>query len=305
VSEETLDIKDKTRQRLEQVKDPTQKLRPFRKSDQLTRCALYWLPVTTFPAGVEERHWVLQFFDRLAKKLAEDRGLHCELFLQQKIVQGELMRTFLRSAADLSAVVGLSRRPGEQLPPPPSMQDVKDLQEGRKSFRASDYLGDYCYWFLDGDDHKARELFLGYGGLSMAFLKPDPKAAPPNLPIPRMFTEHFFFQQINLKAKIAAAARMSDPFMLKTKELFGTGLEEEPQYRGLLFITPLLRSEDFFKQPAEEIKKVFEVFDLYVNESPSDQGIIFAAKESIDDLLGDIVESMRQDGMVYPIGVGR
>ena len=305
MSEGTLDIKDATRQRLERVKDTSERLRPFRKSEQLTRCSLYWLPVTTFPARVEERKWLLHFFDRLAKKLAENQGLHCELFLQKKTVQGELMPTFLRSAADLSAVVGLSRNPGERLPPPPSTQDVKDLQEGRKSFRASDYMGDYCYWFLGGDDHKARELFLGHGGLSMAFLKPDPKTAPPDLPIPKAFTEHFFFQQINLKGKIAAAARMSDPFMLKTKELFGAGLEEEPQYRGLLFIVPLLRSEDFFKQPPEEIKKVFEVFDLYVNESPSDQGIIFAAKESIDDLLGDIVESMRQDGMAYPVGAGR
>jgi hypothetical protein len=305
VSEGTLDIKEAARQRLERAKDASEKLRPFRKSDQLTRCALYWLPVTTFPARVEERKWLLQFLDRLARKLADDRGLHCELFLQQKIIQGELMRTFLRFAADLSPVAGLSRRPGERLPPPPSMQDVKDLQEGRKSFRASDYLGDYSYWFLDGDDHKARELFLGYGGLSMGFLKPDPKTAPPNLPIPKTFTEHFFFRQINLKGKIAAAARMSDPLMFKTKELFGEGLEEEPQYRGLLFITPLLRSEDFFKQPAEEIKKVFEVFDLYVNESPSDQGMIFAAKESIDELLGEIVENMRRDGMVYPVGAGR
>jgi hypothetical protein len=294
--------KDRPRERLQPISDLSRKLLPLQRSTQMSRCALYWIPVSTFPVPSDQRTWLLEFFNRFSERLNQDQGAHCNLFLQQKLLQGELLRTFLRHAADMSAVMGLSRRPGAKLPPPPTMQDVKDLQEGRKSFRVSDYLGDYCYWFLDSDDRQQRSVFLGHGGLSMVFLKPDAKSVPPDVHLPKAISEHFYFKQINLKGKMAAAARLSDPFLLKTKELFGEGLEEEPQYRGLLYIIPLLASDDFFSQPEDVIKKVFQVFDVYVSESPSDRGLILASKEGIDDLLAEILEEMRDHHIEYPIG---
>ena len=90
-----------------------------------------------------------------------------------------------------------------------------------------------------------------------------------------------------------------DGFLDKSKELFGKGLEDNPEYPGILFILPLLATQDFFARPEEEVKQWFELFDVYVGESPVDQGVLLAAGFEIEPLLIEILAEMRDAGQGY------
>ncbi|MGH9435358.1 MAG: hypothetical protein ACRD06_05100, partial [Terriglobia bacterium] len=223
-----------------------------------------------------------------------------EVFLQYKVVQPALYQPLTKNSMELLPILGLSRKPGSTPPPLPTGDDVKAFQDGRKKFNIDDYVGDYCYWFLDNAAARQWELFFGYGGLTTLFLKAGPAAQLPQVPLPKAMAEHPFFRGINVQSKMASAARLADPFLAKSKELFGAGLENEPHYQGILFVVPLLASKDFFHQPEEETGKYFELFDLYVTESSADGGILLASKSDIDDQLAGLVESLREKAFIYP-----
>jgi hypothetical protein len=62
----------------------------------------------------------------------------------------------------------------------------------------------------------------------------------------------------------------------------------------------MLRSEDFFKQPEDECKKWFELFDVYINESPADRGILLASKNDLDEDLIPLLKAMADEKLEYP-----
>jgi len=93
---------------------------------------------------------------------------------------------------------------------------------------------------------------------------------------------------------------LKDGFQAQSKQLFGAGLEDNPQYPGIPFILPLLQASDFFGQPEPESAKWFQLFDLYVRESPEDTGVLLASKTDFDDPLIQLLEKMRADGFTYP-----
>lgn len=282
--------------RLAPLENPT---RPWRRAKQMTQCWLYWAPVHSFPVSLEQRQWFLKFFDRLITALGQ-QGLGPEIFLQLKTIQPALNDAFHGSALDFLPIAGLGRRPAGVLPTKLTADDVKAMQDGKKKFEMDEYLGDYCYWFLNKVERKQRELFFGHGGMTIIFVKPDKKTQPPAFRIPTAISSHPFFQQVDLSKMMTCSASMTDGFTVKSKELFGKGLESLPQYRGLLFVLPLLASKDFFAQSAEEVSKWFELCDVYVNESPADNGILMAAKNDIEELVTEIVEKLRDEGMEYP-----
>ena len=81
--------------------------------------------------------------------------------------------------------------------------------------------------------------------------------------------------------------------------MFAADLEDDPQYPGLLFVLPLLGSEDFFAADPNEIDKWFSLFQVYWRESPEDNGIVLAAREDIEEDLDAILEQMRAEGLEY------
>lgn len=284
--------------------DKGRELLPWQKAHQYTRCSLYWVGVKSTPFPLTQRRWLLTFLDRLASGLAADANLRAEIFLQLKTIHPHLADDFMREAFELIPVLGLTRRPGSQLPPPPTDQTVKDLQEGRKQYDINDYLGDYAYRFLGKAGPRIRELFLGYGGMSMIFLKPDPNTVPPPLEFPRIVGEWPQMKSVlamfNPQQCQAAAYSFLDGFLAKSKQLFGSDMEKDPQFRGLSFILPLLSSRDFFAQPPDSVARWFELFDVYVNESPQENGVILAAKNDLDERMVEIVKGMRDEGLHYP-----
>jgi len=279
---------------------------PWRRAGELTRCFLYWIPVNSFPAPVGQRGWLLEFFQRLSSSLKDSQGMREEVFFQFKSFY-DLRKPFLNHQQEFYPLIGLSRRPNTALPEPPSFEEINAM--GRKILEtgqvpdATQYMPDYCYWFAKKMATKQRELFLGHAALTIIFLKPDPNADAPELPPQLQFLKKRpELAQAGFEGMLATACALQDSFLAKSKFLFGAGLEDEPQFKGLMYILPLLQASDFFSQPDEEAKKWFQLFDVYVNESPADKGILMAFKEDFEEQLVGILKKMKDEGLVYPEG---
>lgn len=302
-------ISEKPAPRLTPI-DRSRELLPWRKANQLTRCRLYWLPVSAFPIPAHQRSWLMEFLDRWNALMTGKLGLRSEVFLQFKTVHPDLMQPLLDNMMELVPVMGLGIKPGAALPALPSQRDVEStlkkmfdtLQEG-KALRIEDsrkYMPDYAYWFVDKSERKQRELFFGQGGISIGFLKPDPNTKPQPLPItPAQKQKMPFLQQFDLEKSWAQAHSLRDGFLAKSKEFFSAGLEKEPQLKGIPFIFPVFDSADFFSQPPEIIEKCFQLFEIYIRESPADKGILLAFTAELEESLIDLLEEMRSQKLQY------
>ena len=271
------------------------------EEQQMSDCFLFWLPVTTFPIGHQERVWLMEFLSRLSVRLHEQHALRAELFLAYKSITGDLMDVFRRYAVTCVKMVGLGRFADTDIPPMPTAEQVKEYVEGGKTFRVSDWVGDYLIWFAGKDKERQRELFFGRGGTTTIFLPPDPKLKVPNLPFtPALRASLPVFQQMDVDGTITGAFSMQDAFLEKSKAMFGAGLENKPEYQGMAFILPLLESAHFFLASAELRAQWFELFDVYLNESEKDKGIVLAFKQEkyLEDLLS-VLDSMFTDRMLY------
>lgn len=279
-----------------------QEIAPWQRAHELTRCFLYWMPVSGFPIPLAQRAWLLQFLARLASTASEKLGLRREFFLQYKTVI-VLLEAFQRTALEFQPLLGLGRRPGAPITPLPTPADMEELVKSGKDFDFKKNIPDFCYWFLKKRGEKQSEMFWGSGGVSMIFAQPDPATAAPPLPFSPAFRQKSrLFQKLDVDGVWESAAALNDGFQAKSKELFGAGLENHPQYPGLPFILPILQASDFFQQSEQESSKWFQLFDIYVRESPEDGGVLLASKTDFDDALSELLVKMREDGFTYPEG---
>ena len=274
-------------------------LLPWRRAESMTRCSLYWMPAA-FPLREASRQWLRAFLDRLEKRMQEQFGLRVETFLNSKTLARDDVRTaFMRSAREFSPLIGLSLRPGAVLPPLPTEDDIAQFRDGSKKYDPGDFVGDYCYWFIDKSAARQREAFLGYGGLTSLYIKQDSRAEnAPN--IPKGFLKHPVASKFDVQGMLKRAHSLQDGFLELSKELFGWRLKQEPQYAGLLFVIPLLCSRDFFIQPDAECDKWFQLFEACVFESVEDKGFLLAAKNDLDEDLAAVINEMKSAGLPYP-----
>jgi hypothetical protein len=289
------DIAVSTRRRLSR----TPELSPWRRAWSLAHCFLYWMPVSAFPLQPSERTWLMAFLDRLIASLSTHFGLRPEIFLQSNMA--EVLRTpFMKTARQFTPTIGWVRRPGTKPRPMPTKEELQAAIKSKERIDVSELTPPTCYWFLKKAEKAQRQTFLGYGGLSIHFLKPDPKTTPPALPFPDAIRAHFGqLPMAALENLLAAASATKDGFLSKSKELFGLGLEDQMGFEGIPYILPQLRSEDFFSQPKEECEKWFQLFDVYVIESPVDQGILLASKTDLELQLSELLVQMREEGLNY------
>jgi hypothetical protein len=283
-------------------------LRPWRKAEELTRCQLFWLPAD-FPAPSQQRQWILAFLDAFSETVQKKFSLEPQTFIQMRTIYPHLQNDFIKTAMEFNPLFGLGRRPMSKVPELPDMRYVEDLQKGRRSFAFGDGLADYCYWFIGRQERPQRRLFLGFGGLTIMFTKKDPNTVPPPGPsIPPGVRRSPIFESVlkqwEPERGLQTAYALKGAFLAKSKEHFGRGLEEDPQYPGLLYVLPLLSSSDFFDQKDDDANHWFDVFNIYVNESAGDNGILLASKEDCEEDIAGIVETLRRQGMRYPEQVG-
>ena len=256
-----------------------------------------------FPMVAQDRSWLLEFMNRFAAAAAAQWQLRPEVFLESRVLPA-LRDSFLKTARQFSPILGWGRRPGAKLP---SMPTDEAIQEAKKSQGKPDLTGvspDQIHWFLKKADGKQREIFQGHGGLTVMFLKADPNTAAPKFPFDEAMRKRA--ESIvpigMLEELLSTGFGIKDGFLAKSKELFGKGLEDHLGFKGIPFILPLLQTEDFFSRPAEECEAWFQVFDIYVRESPNDKGIVFGSKIDVEESLIVLLKKMKEDGLVYGRG---
>ena len=319
------------------LKVDSKALLPWRWAESMRSCSLFWLPANlgSIPRG--QREWLLEFFTRLSAHLSELSGLQAEHFMQMQVIDEneQLRKAFLNAVMKESPMLGRCWLPRGKQPIPASDQEVELLASKKKEFRPYDYAPQQAWWFLNRDDDALRERYLGYGGLTAFFLKPDTEeniaATPPpetQIVIPKFLRSHpglkILLEDFNPQKphQIPGFVRnhpamkqvfsvfdvdkmheknkaLMSPFRDQTKEIFGVGISRDLEYEGILFVVPKLASQDFFAQSDQQIRRWFEVFDVYINESPEDEGIIMAGKDNLAPLIASVVNEMRGKGYRY------
>lgn len=278
-------------------------LLPWRRAGDLKRCFLYWIPVDGFPLPPHQRGWLLNFLNRLVPVFRDQFGLRTEIFLGKAVVQ-ELTEPFVNTAMEFRPKLGLSQRPGAAFPSTPTKEEVDGLvakAKNREKIELDKYFPQTCYWFSGKAEKEQREQFFGHGGMTIIFLKPDPATAPPKLPFPpEVIQKNELLRMANFDGMLAQVFALKDSFLEKSKELFGDASKKNSLlFRGLRFILPSLGSADFFAQPQEQFDKWFELFDVYLTESTSDEGILLASKLDFEEPLKGILVQMKEEGLTY------
>ncbi|HVW76484.1 MAG TPA: hypothetical protein VHB45_02650 [Alloacidobacterium sp.] len=313
-------------------------LLPWRWAESMRSCSLFWIPVSlgSIPGGQQE--WLLEFFARLSAHLSEASGLQAEHFMQMQVVDEDerLRKMFMDGMMTESPMLGRCWFPRGKQPIPASDQEVELLATKKKEFRPYDYTHPQAWWFLSRNASALRERYLGHGGFTAFFIKQNteeklttiPAAANMRMMIPKFLRNdaglkllledfdpkrphripgfiknHPAMKQVfstldadNLQQK---GKTLGAPFRDQTKEIFGANIPRDLEYEGILFVLPKLASQDFFAHTDQQVRRWFEVFDVYINESPEDQGIILACKDNLTPLITTIVAEMRDKGYRY------
>ena len=83
-------------------------------------------------------------------------------------------------AVEFRPLLGFARAPGAKIPEATIPQaDLEAFAHRERKPKPFDYLPSYCYWFVKRSGERQRELFFGNGGMTVLFMKPDPKTQPP------------------------------------------------------------------------------------------------------------------------------
>jgi len=275
---------------------------PWVRAEQgLDSTFLFWMPVSGFPMTHTEKTWLAAFLDKFHARLEADHGLRQELFLQFKGVD-EFGDAFRKYTMQCLIRMGIGRAGQEPFSGMPSPEEIQKVVENRTAFDYKDWMANYLVWFVTKEPAMQRELFAGFGQMMTLFLPPDPGIKPPKFNItPSMRAALSPFKTWDVDGMIAGTIAMGDAFQAKSKTMFGQGLEETPEYPGLAFVLPLLNSAQFFLADDEKRAQWFSMFDVYVNESKADKGVLLAfAKPELEDVLLDTLEELRRDGPAFP-----
>jgi hypothetical protein len=243
----------------------------------------------------------MAFLDELHSLLTE-KELQQESFLQMKLAAplGEVKDTLHRHQMKLMPVMGLGRRPGAGMPPIPTEADLEPVMKGEKKFIFNDHVPDYMLWLLTRDERWRRDLFLGFGGYTMIYLKVDSGSTPMKFPDYPGLRSMDIFKELDVDTIMETAFLQQGQLGPKSKTVFGKGLEEDPGFVGESFVIPLMRARDFLDAKPQELEEWFTVFDVYVHESPEDGGILIASKEDLDETIAEALDRVRMQQIFHP-----
>ena len=276
-------------------------LGPWIKNADSSSCHLYWMSFRMPNAFPANRQWVLRFVQALTDRLAAAAEPY--FFLQMKVIQDYLSEPFFARAREFAPLLGLTRKPGAALPKLPDAQYIKDLQDGKIKYDHKAIQPDYAYHFLFQDLTACLNEFFGVGGSMIAFLPTDTREKPPPPRIPLGVSNDPAFAPLLKFAKVSetmgAAHRMQSPVFPRSRAIFGRGLEDQVQARGLMFIMPLLSASSFAEASPADVTEWFTFFDVVLTESPDDKGLVLASKDDLNQTIDEIVQMLRQEDLEY------
>lgn len=276
---------------------------PFTRAQSITDASIYWIPVWDFPVLPFQRTWLREFHRRLAAQLRKAYGTRQECFLQFKSLYPDLLDTFSETSGQFLPMTGRGVVPGSTPAPAPDFKQVREqVEQATQSGEPVDtqrWMPDYLHWFLTKEPELQRDRFFGYGGMLTLFLPEDKQAQAPSLALPRVITSHPAYTHGTDK-EIQAMYSLQDSFLQRSKQMFGESLRSDANFKGLLFVLPLLSGRLATAASAEERARWFNLFTGYFIESKEDKGLVLLISEpGYDEALSLIVQGMERDGYVY------
>jgi hypothetical protein len=289
--------------------DRSAELRPWKHAHQFKGCFLYWAPVSRFPILPDERRWQLAFLKLFVDRLEQTHKVIADTFVDARMAtENEALRKgFLNTASDFRPLLGFARAPGANLPEASLPQaDLDAFARGERKPNPCDYLPNYCYWFVNRSGERQRELFFGHGGMTVLFMKPDPKTAPPPefaQLLPYLMRSKMLAplrEKFDIEKMVMRPNPLAGDFRDTSKTVFGEGMERDQQFRGLPYIIPRLRTRDYFEAEPRKLEAWFSVFAVYLRESPEDGGVLLASKQNLEEDLLSVLDRLRSQGESYP-----
>ena len=289
--------------------DRSTELLPWKHAHQFKGCFLYWTPVSRFPIPAAERRWQLDFMTLFVDRVEQARKLIADTFVDARMAtENETMRNlFMNTAMDFRPMLGFARAPAAKLPEASLPQaDLDAFARGERKPNPSDYLPNYCYWFVNRSGDRQRELFFGHGGMTVLFMKPDPKTAPPPefaQLLPYLMRSKMLAplrEKFDIEKLVLRPNPLCGDFRDRSKAVFGEGMERDLEFRGLPYIIPRLGTRDYFEVAPEKLAAWFSVFEIYLRESPEDTGLLLASKENLEEDLLWVLDRMRSEGKNFP-----
>lgn len=285
------------------------KLLPWRHASQFENCFLYWAPLSRSPVPAIERRWQLAFLALFVDRLEQTRKIIADTFVDARMVMENqaLLKVFTNSATEFLPLIGFARVPGAKIPEAAiPAEDLEAFARRKRKAKPLDYLPSYCYWFRNRSGERQRELFFGYGGMTLLFMQPDPKTAPPPelaQLLPFLLRSKMLAplrEKFDIERIVMSPNPLAGDFRDRSKTVFGGGMEANPEFQGMPFIIPRLKASDYFQAPPEVLEAWFSVFHVYLRESPEDGGLLLASKEDLQEDLLSILDRMRSEGNNYP-----
>lgn len=249
-----------------------------------------------------------------------------------------IRQLFLNEMLKETPLIGLSRRPHQQEAASPSTEDIDAFAKKKRQFRPYEYMPANAYWFLDRNDTQLRQRYLGHGGMTILYRNKEQEngadkaaaATPATMPLmipkflrndpklmqlledfelsnpgklPTFLRNHPGMRQVFTSFEVNKMQEKNDlllsPFREQSKNLFGKDMPRDLKFEALPFILPRLGSQDFFAHTETQVRQWFDLFNVYIAESPEDEGIIMACKDNLTELVTTIVDEMRATGYRY------
>ncbi|HKX30026.1 MAG TPA: hypothetical protein VJ302_20220 [Blastocatellia bacterium] len=220
---------------------------------------LYQISLSSTPLSAPDMIRLKEFLGRLIAVIAERFQIEPEYFVQTRRIITEEWRALLTQHASFwSLQTGVGMRPNRPAAGLPKPEDLmKNVMAGGSGGPSAEL--DLVY-HLGRDRHFERfypglkwpssiDVYLGSGGVA-AFLMPD-----------------------------------GAEFLERARRLYLPGLDAA--LKNLDFFLPLIGLEDFERATAEQTETWFNLFDVYIAETPADHGILIASRYNLDDLLAN------------------
>lgn len=219
----------------------------------------------------------------------------------------------------------------------PTEEEIELLIKGKAKYDYHAMSASRACWFRGGDTGALRATYLGFGGMTILLI-PQPEENKEDVKQMRQMISSLKLPAfLRKEAGLVALMDGLDPadplgkplfirnhpatahlnaimgpqkrnpqkqlqrmmFGQKTKEVFGNSLKTDPAYHGISFLLPRFSSAEIFHSTVEERASWFQLFDVYVRESPEDDGILLLTKYKFLPEIVEVVASLRNDGYIY------
>src|SRR5579863_930653 len=314
-------------------------LLPWRRAESLRDTLVLWLPCRFQGMPEGQHVWLSLFMQRWFAMLTSEQGLEEECFVQLETLQKEekLHDRFYAGLLKERPLIGRSVFSLQELPKSATTDEIDLLRKGKVKYDYHVMSAARTCWFRGADTAALRSAYLGFGGMTIllvpgsqenqedvkqlqqmisglklpAFLRRDARMVAmvegldPQNPLqpPPFIRNHPAMANWNA----VMGAQRTNPqkqlqrvmFGQKTKEVFGGSLTADPAYAGIPFLLPRFSSATIFQSTVKERASWFQLFDVYLRESPEDGGMLLAAKPELLPGIVQVVSSMRDDDYRY------